>query len=185
MNRGIYGFPRGPIAIHQGKHAVTFWAEDFTPRVTAGAHFVVLETSTNDNMITALDFDEVVQEGATLLYKPPKMWDLGPLSFIHYWTALAGTAGQTFELEMDAVALSDGESIDAVWGAAVGVIDVFTAVSNLHISVESDPLIVGGSPTVGDMIAIRIKRDITDSLAAGALFIKTEVFFTLNAPNDR
>lgn len=168
-----------------GKQSKFFAASDFIPRTTNGAARGLTETSTNDAMLDTLDFDQTTQEGATLFYKPPKSWDLGTITFIVYWTADAGSAAETFELELDAVALSNDDALDVAWGTAVGASDALIATGDLHISAESSAVTVGGTPAAGDAIMIRIKRDVAnDTLAADARVLGVEVFFTTNAGND-
>lgn len=171
--------------VKQGKHAKFFSAAEFIPRITNGPSRGLTETSTNDAMLDTLDFDQTTQEGATLFYKPPKSWDRGPITFVAYWTADAGSAAETFELELDAVAVSNDDALDVAWGTAVGVSDALIATGDLHISAESTAVTVGGSPALGDGILIRIKRDVAnDNLAADARLLGVEGFFTTNAAND-
>ncbi len=168
-----------------GKQSKFFAASDFIPRLTDGAARGLTETSTNDGMLDTLDFDQTTQEGATLFWKPPKSWNLGTITFIPYWTADAGSASETFELELDAVALSNDDALDASWGTAVGVSDALIATGDLHIGAESSAVTVGGTPAAGDAIMIRIKRDVAnDNLAADARLLGVEMFFTTNAGND-
>jgi hypothetical protein len=172
-------------AIKQGRHSRFFAASEFIPRTTNGAARGLTETSTNDAMLDTLDFDQSTQEGATLFWKPPKSWNRGTISFRFFWTADAGTAAQTFEVELDAVAISDDDALDATWGTAVGVSDALIATGDLHISDESSAVTVGGSPADGDAVMFRIKRDVSnDDLAADGRVLGVEVFFTTNAPND-
>lgn len=169
--------------IMQGKHGEFYPATLFIPRITAGPSVSVTETTTNDSMLSTLDFDQTTQEGATAIVKPPRKWDLSTITFRHLWTADAGTG--TFELELDAVALSDDDVIDAAWGTAVGVSDTLLATGDMHISAESSAVTIAGTPTLGDAVAIRIKRDVAnDTLTADARLIGVEVFWGLTSPTD-
>lgn len=167
----------------QGKHSKLFMASEFLPSITNGAQMSVSETSSNKNMIATLDFDTTTQELAVLNYKPPKSWNRGTITFRFGWTADSGSG--TFELELDAVAISDDDVLDASRGTAIGVSDTLIATGDMHVSDESSAVTVGGSPADGDMVSIRIKRDVAnDTLSGDARLLWVEVFFTLNAATD-
>ena len=84
--------------------------------------------------------------------------------------------------------MNDNETIDVVYGTAVGVDDdAQGAVEELLVSAESGAVTIAGTPADNDLCYFRIFRDVSegnDDMAADARLHGVKVFFTTDAAND-
>lgn len=168
-----------------GKQTIWVPAGAMTPRVTNGASVGLLDTGNQDNTIPVLDFDQTTVEYAQFCIAMPKSWNEGTVTFTPYWTADAGTAAQTFILQMNAAAISNDDPLNATLGGVVGSSDALIATGDLHIGPESSALTISGTPAEGDLVIFALNRDVnTDTLAADARLIGIQLHITLNANTD-
>lgn len=168
-----------------GTQEWTLWAGQWVPQATNGASRGIAYMATNLQPVETLDFDTTTQEFAVTYIKLPKRWNLGTLSFQPIWTAASGSGGVVWALE--AVAVSDGETLDAAYGTAQTSTDTLSTVNYLHVGPASSAITAAGTAAAGDVLCLRIKRvpaDGSDTLAADAKLLGAIVTWTSSAGND-
>ena len=170
-----------------GKQTVWVPATAMIPRVTAGPADGWAETGVNKVQVRSLDFDAATTEFAQFQIAMPKSWDEGAVSFQALWSH--GAASTTFGVvwQMAAVALSDGDGLDAAFGTAASVTDTGGAADTLYQSPTSGPLTIAGAPSEGDLAVFQISRaasDAADTLSVDADLIGVRLFFTTNTATD-
>jgi hypothetical protein len=170
-----------------GKETIWIPAGAWTPRTTNGAAAGSVELSTNKVMLKTLDFDQTTQEHAQFMIRMPKSWDFGTITAAFVWTANStSTNGVTWGLQ--ALALSNDETIDAAFGTGQVAADANTAtVYQIHITGETNAITIGGVASQQDLVVLQTYRDVAhanDTLAADALLIGVCVFYTCTGAND-
>jgi hypothetical protein len=115
-------------------------------------------------MYDSIDFDGTTQEYIIWSFFMPDDWDEGTIKFKFYWSPATGaSAADGVRWRIEAVAVSNDDPLDAAWGTAVEVTDTVIAVGDLHESAATAAVTVGGTPAAGDMIHIRVSRDVADA----------------------
>lgn len=168
-----------------GIQSIPILAAAMTASTTAGAASNTTETTTNDVMLPTLDFDQSTQEHAQFLFPMPKSWDELTTTAEFIWTADSGSGNVIWGIQ--AVAISEGDALDAAWGTAEEVTDALTTAGDNHTTSRTDAITAGGSPAEGDLVAFRIYRkaaDGSDTLTADARLIGIRLFITTNAGDD-
>lgn len=177
--------PAGSPAI--GKQTIYIPASAIVPALTNGPGSSQLESATNKLNYTVLDFDGTTQEYGHFQIAFPKSWDEGTVSFRAFWsTTNAGTAGIAIGLQ--AVAASDGDTIDTAFGTAVYVTDAAqSSAAKQYVTAESAAITIAGTPTEGDIVYFRVTRDPSngsDTMSEDMRLIGIQVFYSTNAVND-
>ena len=143
------------------------------------------ELATNKVNIDYLAFDQTTEENAFFQYSIPKGWDEGTITFRYKWTASAGTGGVV--LGVKALARSNDDPIDTVWGTEITVSDTLIATDDVHISADSAALTVGGTVAEGDIAFFNLARktgDASDTLSADMQLLEVIITFTRNSYTD-
>jgi hypothetical protein len=171
----------------QGLHTITIPATAMLRAITNGPSSAQVESASNDINYKVLDFDASTDEYAHFNILMPKGWNEGTVSFQVTWTTTAtDTDGVAWGLQ--AVAISDNESIDASWGTAVVVTDnAQSAAGEALVTSISSAVTVGGSPAEGDIVFFRIFRDVSDGnddMTEDARLISIKILYTVNAATD-
>ncbi|MBA1141764.1 DUF2793 domain-containing protein [Mesorhizobium neociceri] len=170
-----------------GKHTVWVPATAMTARTTNGAASGTAEMSTNKNMVSTLDFDTSTQEFAQFDIAMPKGWDNGTVTFVAYWSHAATTTNFGVAWGLDAVAVSDDDTLDVAFGTAGVVTDTGGTTNDLYVSSESSAITIAGTPATSDLVQFRIHRDPangSDTMAIDARLHGCKLLFTLSAAND-
>ncbi len=172
-----------------GKQTIWMPASAMTPNTTNGAAAGTAEMSSNKNMIVTLDFDQTTQEFAQFSIALPKGWNLGTITFVPYWSHVAPSSPDTTGVAwgLDAVAVSDGDALDAAFGTAGVVTDTGASTNVQYTGDESSAITIAGTPAVGDMVYFRIHRDVangSDNLTADARLHGIKLFYTTSASTD-
>ena len=118
---------------------------------------VKYETTTNDTMYMASDFASGTTQYWQFSTTLPENYSDGSTftSFIE-WTSTATTT--TAVWSVDAKAVGDDDPLDGVWGTAVQVGDVTTAVEDLMRTADTPAITAANSPVGGDAIHFRVYR---------------------------
>jgi hypothetical protein len=170
-----------------GKHTIYSPALSMASRTTNGAAAGTAEMTTNKNMVMTLDFDTTTQEFAQFDVAMPKGWDNGTVTFIAYWSHAATTTNFGVAWGLDAVAISDDDTLDVAFGTAGVVTDTGGTTNDLYVSSESSAITIAGTPATGDLVQFRIHRDPangSDTMAIDARLHGIKLLFTLSAAND-
>jgi hypothetical protein len=171
-----------------GKQAIYIAAGSITPSVTGGcAALATVATSANHPDLQTLDFDTTTQEYAQFSVVMPSSWDEGTVTFKAHWSHAATTVNFGVVWNLQALAISDDDAIDAAFGTAQQVADTGGTTSDLYTSAESSAITVAGSPAAGDVVFFRISRvtgDASDTMAIDARLHGITLFITTDACVD-
>jgi hypothetical protein len=174
-------------ALGQGLHTIVIPAGAMRSATTSGAASATVEASTNDQNYAVLDFDDAADEYAHFNIAMPKSWNEGTITFRAFWTTTASdTDGVAWGLQ--AVAITDGDAIDASWGTAVVVTDdAQSAAGDVLVTAISSAVTIAGTPAEGDLVFFRVFRDVSDAnddMTEDARLIAIQLLFTINAATD-
>jgi hypothetical protein len=179
---------RANLGLSFGKQSIWVPAPAMTPRTTNGAASGTAEMSTNKNMVRTLDFEaSAQQEFAQFDIRMPKSWDESTVSFIPVWSHAATTTNFGVVWGLDAVAISDNETLDVAFGTAQTSSDTGGTTNRVYQGPESAGITISGSPAEGDLVQFRIHRDIAnggDTMAIDARLHGVVLLYTNNASSD-
>lgn len=168
-----------------GKHLVPILAAAMQTATTNGAAAGAVESTTNKTLYRTLDFDTTTQEFAGFVLPMPKSWDESTITFRARWTAASGSGGVAWALQ--AVAVSDDDTLDVAYGTEQVVTDTLLTAGDLHTTSESSAITIAGTPAEGDVVLFRVKRvpsNGSDTLGVDARLIAVDLFITTNTGND-
>lgn len=175
------GVPISPI----GKQSIVIPAASWAPTITNGAGRSYTELATNDLISETLDFDTSTQEFATFEWYPPQAWNAGTITFRFRWRSISGTPGETLDIALSAVAISNDDAEDAAPGTPVVVTDTNIASGDHHVSAESTAVTIAGTPAKADKIVFKLQRNVsTDNMPTDARIEAVEIFYTTDAATD-
>lgn len=174
-------------AAFTGKKTLYIPGNAIAPTTVSGcAPATQTQTSVNRPEIVHLAFDGTNVENAFFSTSFPKSWDEGTVTFQAYWTGLVAGAGGV-SWKVSSVAVSNDDTLDVDYGTPIEVVDTFIAAEDLHISVESDPITIAGSPAQGDLINFNIQRDPADgddTRSQDANLIGIKMFYIIDSLTD-
>ena len=147
-----------------------------TPSSTAGTATSYGQTRVLSNGVSVssvvLPEHATIDSRCTFTWTPPENWDAGTILAKIYWTmedTTTTSVGDTGAFEVSAVAISNDDTLNASFGTAVPLTDVFIATDDLHVATISGAITVGGSPANADLVQIQINRNAgSDTLEAGS-----------------
>ncbi|MCG2732084.1 phage tail protein [Pseudodesulfovibrio aespoeensis] len=137
-------------------------ASALLPTEDGGAASGVIATATHGQRYGYRALPGDTDACVEITYPIPEAWERGPIKLRAVWTPGEGAAaGEDMTLVAQAVAVGDGESMDAAYAVAgVTIADQAQAVGAAHVSPASAGLTVEGEPALGDLIHLRIMRDV-------------------------
>lgn len=174
-------------SIGAGKQSIWVPAAAMTPRTTNGAVVALGETTTNKVMRLSLNFDATTQEFAQFTIAAPKSWNEGTVTFQVYWSHLTTTVNFGVVWELQGLALSNDDNLEAAFGTAVEVADTGGTHDDIYISAESAAVTIAGTPAEGDLLQFQIARDPangSDTMAIDAGLLGVMLFYTTTANTD-
>ncbi len=174
-----------------GKHSKWIPARDFEPTVSAGmAALALAETTAGRPDMQYLAADASSEESAQYLWLPPSNWNRGTVTAVFYWTHGGGQTGglDGVAFKLAGVAVNDDDTIDVAYGTAI----TMTAKNGVtaedwYESAETAAITIGGTPSAGDGVYLRVSRDIADGgddLDIDARFLGVKVIYTINRENE-
>lgn len=148
-------------------------ASAMTPATTNGAAAGSYESSSNKLNVDYLAFDGATEEMAHFQFPMPENWDRGTVKAKFFWSSATGsTAGDTVEWEIAGVAISNDDALDAAVGTSQVISDALLADNgaDMQVSGATPALTIGGTPALGDMIHMRVSRNVggTDDMTEDA-----------------
>ncbi len=147
------------------------------PTLTAGcAALAQSETTTNDVNYQSLDFDQTTQEHAQFHFMMPDDWDAGTITFKPVWTAASGTGTVIFGLQ--GISFANDDALDTAFGTAQTSTDTLLAAGDVHVGAVSAAITIAGTPSAGELVILRVYRDIADTLNADAKLIGLKIYYT-------
>jgi hypothetical protein len=170
-----------------GKQTIYIPAGAMVAATTNGPASAVIESTTNKQNYTVYDFDGSTAEYAHFQIAFPKGWDLSTITYKVRWGSSAtDTDGVAWNLQ--AVAISDGDTIDASWGTAITVTDAAqSSATKLYVTSVSSALTIAGTPAADDLVYFRFYRDPSngsDTMAEDARLFGIDLYYNINAGND-
>lgn len=168
-----------------GKQTVWVPAAAITARTTDGPATYSAELGANKVMQAALSFDPDTEQFAQFEVAMPKSWNRGAVSAEILWQSTGGTGDVLWALQ--AVAVSDGDALDAAFGMATEVVDTMLGADTLHITDESAAIEIAGTPAALDLVTFQISRtaaDGADTFDGDALLKGVRLYYTTEAAND-
>jgi len=165
-----------------GRETIWLPAHSWVPATTNGPSLGQTETTTNALNFKTLDFDATTVEIAWFQVEMPKNWNEGTIIAKFHWTAASGSGTVTWDIA--GVCISNDDALDAACGTAVSVTDTLITAEDDHVTAETSAVTLAGTPAEGDITLLRIRRDVTDTLAVDAQLIGVSLYITTNAAND-
>jgi hypothetical protein len=178
---------RTALGVPHGKQSVWVPAGAMTPRTTNGAALNTTEMSSNKNMVKTLDFDTTTQEFAQFDIRMPKSWDESTVNFIPVWSHAATTTNFGVVWGLDAVAVSDDDTLDVAFGTAQTSTDTGGTTNDSYQGPESSAITIAGTPAAGDLVMYRIHRDVSngsDTMAIDARLHGVLLLYTNDTTSD-
>lgn len=126
--------------------------------VLPGPVFSTIQTLTYKIVFKTIDFDSTVAEYGQFSVRMPKSWDRGPVSAVVVWST-TGTGTATWGVH--AVALSNGDVLDSVFGAIAKQSSAATPNTLVQTSVIG-PISTAGAPASEDTVVFQVFRDVAD-----------------------
>jgi hypothetical protein len=171
-----------------GKHAIYVAAGSITPSATGGcAALATIASAANQPDIQTLDFDTTTQEYAQFGIVMPKSWNEGTVTFKAHWSHAATVTNFGVVWDLQAVAVTDDDTIAVNFGTAQTSTDTGGTTNDLYQSPESSAITVAGSPAAEDMVFFRLSR-VTgnggDTMAVDARLHGITLYITTDAEND-
>jgi hypothetical protein len=161
-----------PIAYgFQGIQEIWIPASAMVANTTNGAAVGSVEVSTNKNMLNTLDFDASTQEFAQFSIRMPNSWNEGTVTFLPLWSHPSTTTNFGVVWQMRAVAISNGDALDAAFGTAQTSTDTGGTTDTSYEGPESSAITIAGSPAAGDYVNFQVARvpsNGSDTLAVDA-----------------
>lgn len=171
-----------------GKHAVAIMAGAMSPSSTGGcAALATIASAANQPDIQSLDFDPSAIEYAQFALPMPKSWNEGTITARFRWSHAASVTNFGVVWALQAVAVSDDDTIAVAYGTAQTVTDTGGTTNDLYITSETAAITIAGTPAAGDTVflrAYRVATDGSDTLAIDARLHGIDVFITTDAATD-
>jgi hypothetical protein len=145
------------------------------PSTTAGCGTTTSEAATNQQNIKTFDFDQTTQEHAEWSVWMPDDWNAGTVTAKFCWTAASGTGTVTWAIQGRSYA--DADTIDQAWGTAISVTDTLLATGDIHITAATAAITLAGAGA-GELVQLRVYRDVSDNLSADAQLIAVKLYYT-------
>lgn len=129
----------------------------FRPKLSGGSAIVSDELMSAGRYVQGGAFGASATESASLMFRFPKSWNRGTVTFQPYWFNLAGGVGAVV-WSFGGVAASDSDSLDAALGTEQTSTDTALGAKVLAVGPESAAITIAGSPQIGDLCRLEVSR---------------------------
>jgi hypothetical protein len=167
------------------------YATGMTPRTTAGAARLMLETATNDVMLEVLAFDPSADEGAQFRVYLPKGFNAGTVTARFKWSHPSTSTNFDVTWAIQARAFTNDDALDQAFGTAIVVSDAGGTTGDEYISAETAAITIAGTPTGQKTAIFQVYRDVdgngtagNDDLAVDAYLHEVVLTFTMSSITD-
>lgn len=185
---GVHGGAGGVGGATAGRHLVYVSAAAMRPSSTGGcAALATVASGSNLPDIVTLDFDQTTKEFAQFAISMPKSWNEGTVTFKPIWSHASGGSAFTVVWSLQAVAVSNDDTIGAAFGTAQLSVDTGGTADDLYVGPESSAITVAGTPQAEDVVFFRLARETDDSsqsLDIDARLHGIQLFIVTDADND-
>ena len=167
----------------------TIWvpAAAMYARTSNGAAAGTSETTTNKVMKSTFDFDTAADEHVQFKIAFPKGWNEGTVTVIPYWSHAATTTNFGVAWFIQAVAVSNDDTMEVAFGTAVSSVDTGGTTDDLYVGPTTSAMTIAGTPAEGDEVIFQIYRDVSDAgdtMAIDARLHGVKILFTTDALLD-
>ena len=167
----------------------TIWvpAAAMYARTSNGAAAGTSETATNKVMSATFDFDTAADEHVQFGVAFPKGWNEGTVTVIPYWSHAATTTNFGVAWFIQAVAVSNDDTMEVAFGTAVSSVDTGGTTDDLYVGPTTSAMTIAGTPAEGDEVIFQIYRDVSDAgdtMAIDARLRGVKILFTTDALLD-
>lgn len=171
-----------------GRHSIPIMASSISPSASGGCATITTRTSAaNMPDIITLDFDASAEEYAQFAIPMPKKWNLGTITAKFIWSHGSTTTNFAVIWGLQAVAVSNDDTIAVAYGTAQTAIDTGGTTDDLYVSPETSAITIAGTPAAEDVVYFRVYRkaaDGSDTLAVDARLIGVVLYITTSAETD-
>lgn len=153
---------------------------------TAGPSIATVELTNGPN-ITTLNFDTAADELAQFAIRMPKGWNEDTVTFVPSWSHAATTTNFGVAWFLQAVAISNDDTLDVAFGTAVSSVDTGGTTNDLYIGPASSAITIAGTPAAEDLVQFQIYRDVSDvgdTLAVDARLHGITIYYATTSLND-
>jgi hypothetical protein len=168
------------------KESIFIPAAGVVSRLTGGAVYSQTQTATNLVQKAGFLFSGTTAEYAQFYLGSPKQWNKGTVvaRFVFAPTTTA-TAATWFELS--GLARGSGDSLEAAFGTAQGILTSHTTADTVSVSADTAAITLSGTPITNDILIFQVKRNPAnagDTYTANALLLGVWIDFTMTALTD-
>jgi len=170
-----------------GRHSIWVPASGMVPLSSNGAAAATVAIGSNVVMARTLNFDSTSIEYAQFDIAMPKSWNEGTVTAVPIWSHAATTTNFGVVWAVQAVALSNDDSLDATYGTAQTSTDTGGTTNDLYRAPETAAITIGGTPLAEDYVIFRVARypaSAGDTLAVDARLHGLVLYITTDAGND-
>lgn len=118
----------------------------------------------------------------------PKSWNEGTLTASFIWSHAATTTNFGVVWNIQAVAVSNDDTIAVAFGTAQQIADTGGTTNDAYMTSQTPAMTVGGSPAAEDIVFFRVSRvtgDGSDTMAIDARLHSVVLYMTTDASNDQ
>ncbi len=174
--------------VHSLTHMVPVMAGAMRPRSTGGCADLAADSAGSGQPdIVFLAFDSATTEFAQFTIPMPESWDEGTVTFQPIWSHDATTTNFGVVWGLQAVAVSNDDTLAAAFGTAQLVTDTGGTTDDLYIGPVSSAITIAGSPAAGDLVCFQVFRDhdeAGDTMGIDARLIGLRLYIGINAAGD-
>lgn len=171
-----------------GRHAIYIAAGSIQPSSSGGcAALVAAAMGSGQPDIHTLDFDASTQEYAQFSITMPKSWNRSTVTFAAIWSHASTTTNFGVVWDLQAVAVSNDDTLAASFGTAQTSTDTGGTTNDLYMSPESSAITIAGTPASEDTVFFRISRvtgNGSDTMAIDARLHGIVLYITTSAGTD-
>ncbi len=158
------------------------------PSQTGGcAALALVATASNQPDVSSLDFDATTKEYAQFAIVMPLNWDRGTIQAAFGWSHAATTTNFQVRWGIQAVAISDDETLAVAFGTAQEVTDTGGTTDKWYWSAKVPAVTIAGSPAAEDLVVFRVYRDpghAADTMAIDARLMFVKLYLTFTTTNE-
>jgi hypothetical protein len=117
----------------------------------------------------------------------PKSWDEGTVTAAFVWSHPSTTTNFGVVWGLQAVAISNDDTVAAAYGTAQTAADTGGTTDDLYVSPETSAITIAGTPAAEDVVHFRVYRDPTngsDTMAVDARLHAVILYLTTDADTD-
>ena len=169
-------------------HMIPVTATGLSPSTIDGcAPLATIAGAAGQPDYSTLNFDATTAEYAQFTIPMPESWDGETLKFKPIWSHAATTVNFGTCWKLQAVAMSNDDTLAANFGAAQSSVGTGGTTDDVYIGPMSSPITVAGTPAAGDIVFFRLYRDPADAgdtMAIDARLHGIRVYFNASAVED-